>query len=522
MIAKAAALLRRMGGKTLASTDAALNRLYGWRYNPLYQSGTLVVVAFLAMLGTGLYLLLFYRIGSPYESVAGLQDQVLLGRWIRALHRYASDLAVVAGLLHALRMFIQGRTWGQRTLAWLSGLVLMFLLFACGWTGYVMVWDRFGFLLAREGAQLLDVLPIFSEPISRAFVGEHPMPPAFFFLNLFLHVAIPIGLALLLWIHVSRVARPVLLPPRGLLWGSLGLMFAASVLVPAPLGPRADLYARIGTVDLDVVYGFFLPFALAPRDAWLALVGLSLVAVLVPWWSRPRASDRGGPTVVVSRLCTGCKQCTLDCPFDALEMVEHPDDPLGLVSQVDPSRCVSCGICTASCAPMALGPPGRSGRDELARAREFTADRKLRPTDVILLPCRNGTADFIERAALLDDVHVYPVACVGHLHTSILEFFVRSGVGGVLIASCPPRDCRNREGPRWLEQRMDYGREAELRPSVERRRIDVVHAGAAEGRLVLDALSAFRGRLAELEHAEAENTIDLELECEEKPLEDRL
>ena len=47
-----------------------------------------------------------------------------------------------------------------------------------------MVWDTFGEYLAREGARMLDTLPILSEPTSRAFTGEQPVPSAFFFLNL--------------------------------------------------------------------------------------------------------------------------------------------------------------------------------------------------------------------------------------------------------------------------------------------------------------------------------------------------
>ncbi|HEY9506651.1 MAG TPA: hypothetical protein VIQ27_11805, partial [Gemmatimonadales bacterium] len=66
--------------RVLASLDAALNRLYGWRYNPLYQSGALTVALLLLLIATGLYLLLFYRIGSPYESVGRITDQVWLGR----------------------------------------------------------------------------------------------------------------------------------------------------------------------------------------------------------------------------------------------------------------------------------------------------------------------------------------------------------------------------------------------------------------------------------------------------------
>jgi quinol-cytochrome oxidoreductase complex cytochrome b subunit len=113
-----------------------------------------------------------YRVGAPYESVQAIQAQALAGRWLRALHRYAADVAVLAAALHVFRMWAQGRSWGPRTLAWLSGLVLLFLLFVSGWTGYVMVWDEHALILAREGARLLDALPVFAEPLARAFSGS--------------------------------------------------------------------------------------------------------------------------------------------------------------------------------------------------------------------------------------------------------------------------------------------------------------------------------------------------------------
>ena len=53
-------------------------------------------------------------------------------------------------------MLAQKRSWGPRTLAWLSGLVLFGIMFLCGWTGYVMVWDVQAEVLAREGARWMD------------------------------------------------------------------------------------------------------------------------------------------------------------------------------------------------------------------------------------------------------------------------------------------------------------------------------------------------------------------------------
>jgi coenzyme F420-reducing hydrogenase delta subunit/NAD-dependent dihydropyrimidine dehydrogenase PreA subunit len=504
-----------LGRRPLAALDAVANRLYSWRFNPLYQSGTLVVVSFLVMTVTGLYLLLFYRIGAPYESMVRIEGQAFAGRWMRAMHRYASDLAVAASVLHALRMFFQGRTHGARTLAWISGLVLLFVIFACGWTGYVMLWDVHAQVLAVEGARLLDALPIFAEPIGRTFVGDRAIPSAFFFLNLFLHVALPVGLAFGLWLHVSRLARPVLLPPRPLLWVVVGLLFGASLVAPAPLGPEADLLAIPEAVDLDVFYAFWLPLSqcLAPGQAWLGFLAFCALLVAVPWWTRPPARLRGEPSWVNPQLCTGCEQCSLDCPYDAIAMVPLAERDGQRVGNVDPARCVSCGICTGSCAPMSVGPPGRTGRDELAAARAFLAAHPVGGDDVVLVACRSGAGRLAARERV-EGALVFGVECGGHLHTSVLEFLLRSGCAGVLLAHCPPRDCRNREGPRWLDARIDEGREAELRESLDRRRLERVAAGEGEAGRVRAELAAFRARLAALGAARGDAEVALERECE--------
>jgi ferredoxin/coenzyme F420-reducing hydrogenase delta subunit len=397
----------------------------------------------------------------------------------------------------------------------LSGLLLFFLVFVRGWTGYVMLWDAQALVLAVEGARLMDALPIFSEPIVRTFTGERPIPSAFFFLNLFLHIAIPVGMALLLWIHVSRVARPVLLPPRRLLQALLLLLLAASLLAPAPLGPPARLDELALSVDLDVFYAFWLPVSrrLAPGEAWLALGASSAVLLLAPLWTRPARRERPGPSVGNEHLCTGCDQCTLDCPYEAIAMLAREERPDERFARVTPELCVSCGICAGSCAPMAIGPPGRTGRDELAQLRAFTAAHPLLVGDVVVAACRcaagrRANAEELAGAALV------AFSCAGGIHTSAVELLLRAGASGVLVWSCPPRDCAYREGPRWLEERLHHGREAELRESVDRRRIRVAYAGAGEARDVLRELSAFRADLARLARPLPRAPDEAEPECE--------
>jgi ferredoxin len=497
--APAGGTARAAGLRLLARLDAAFDRLYGWRGNPLYHSGTLVVLLMAVLLVTGLYLLLFYRIGSPYASVEAINDQVWAGRWVRALHRYASAAVVVAIVVHALRLWLQGRSWGPRALAWLSGVGLLLLVLVCGWTGYVMVWDVHGQVLAQQGARLLDVLPLFSEPLGRAFTGERPLPGAFFFLKLFLHIALPVGLALLLWVHVSRVARPNLLPPRRILWGVSGLLVALSVLWPIRMDPPADLFAVPERVALDVFYGFWLPLArVVPPALMLALaVSAGLVLVLVPFLARPRTVSRPAPSVVDERRCTGCEQCALDCPYDAIRMVVRTDGRPYAVARVNAALCVSCGICAGSCAPMGVGPPGRTGRDQLDAARRLLADLPPAGDGVVVVACARAVGG-LDADGRLDGAPVLPVDCGGSLHTSVIELALREGAAGVLVVACPPRDCWSREGPRWLEARVHENREAELKARVDRRRLRLVFLGAGRRAELSAALAAFRRDLAAL------------------------
>ena len=115
-------LLERVALEGLDRADRVANRLYSDRFNPLYQSGTIVVFLYVVLAVTGLWLVLFYRVGAPWESVAAITADRWIGNWVRGVHRYASDLAVVFTALHAWRMFAQGRSRGARAHAWVSGL----------------------------------------------------------------------------------------------------------------------------------------------------------------------------------------------------------------------------------------------------------------------------------------------------------------------------------------------------------------------------------------------------------------
>lgn len=452
--------------RALAPVERLFDRAYRSGVNPLHHTGALSGLFLVVALVTGVYLLLFYRVSAPYESTIELP-----GQWIRALHRYAADAALAAAFLHALRMFLRGRTWGARALAWLSGLALVGAVLVCGWTGLVLVWDRQAHLVALEGVRLVDLLPLFPEPISRLFAEPGALPNSFFFMNLFLHVAAPLGMAACLWIHVSRVARPTLMPPRGLGVATTALLTLVAIAWPLEaLGP-ADLATLPGRMPVDLFYGFWLA---VPKELTVAAV---LVLATVPLWWKPREAP--APAWVDPKLCTGCSQCYQDCPYAAISMVPREDPLDRRMARVDPNLCASCGICAASCGPMSIGPPGRTGRDQMAA---LTAT----PGEIVVFACANGPA--------LSGVR--RVACAGSLHTSVIEAALRQGASGVLILTCPGDDALHREGPKWLHARIHEGREADLKPRVDRRRVRLVACDLTDPGRAEQALQTFREDLA--------------------------
>lgn len=511
--------------RLVATLDDAADRLWTSRLSPLHQSGTVAILAFGVLVVTGIYLFLFYSVDGPYESVARIDAELYGGSWIRSVHTYAADLAMVSMALHALKMFLAGRTSRARTRAWITGVVLVGVTLLCGWTGQVMAWDLQGQVVAVELTRLLDLLPVFSMPMSRAFDGLAPVPGSFFFMNLFLHVCLPLGIALVLWMHVSRIARPTLAPPRPILWATLGTLAVLSMVLPVELASPADLLVIPKNVPVDLLFNFWLPLAwsVSPPMHAAAWALSSALFFAVPWLRRGVPQQ---PSWVDPDHCTGCTTCYKDCPFDAITMVARPDP--GRRSEfyalVNPDRCVSCGICAGSCAPMSVGPPEHTGRKQLERTREFLDDAAPAPGGVVLYACRQNLVASDPRLAAVPGVRVRSIECVGNLHTSVIDLTLRGGADGVFVLGCPSRSAPCREGPKWLHERVYNDREAELPARVDKRRVAIAALSRGEWAQIEEEVAAFRVRLHEIGAAAGTTDIDLLkpdlVECE-PPTEER-
>ena len=193
-------------------------------------------------------------------------------------------------------------------------------------------------------------------------------------------------------------------------------------------------------------------------------------------------------------------------------MVAREDDRPTLVARVDASRCVSCGICAGSCAPMGVGPPGRTGRDQLAMVRSML-DVSDVPQPIVAVHCEQAPRAHVS-ALRASGARIHAVPCVGNLHSSVIELFLRNGAPGVIVFGCPPRDCVGREGPKWLHERVFNDREAELQPRVDRRRVRLATIAPGDLAGTMSAFGAFRNALTALDQPAVDGDPDIEPVCD--------
>ena len=492
----------------LVPAERTLDAVFGSRSNPLNNLGTLGFFLYWIVAVTGLYLYIFFDTGIPeaYESVEVLtHDQWYLGGVLRSLHRYASDGLVFVMVIHIAREFSLDRYRGARWFTWVTGMPIAWLVFASGITGYWLVWDRLAQYVAVVTAEWLDWLPIFGEPIASNFVSNQALDGRFFTLVIFMHIALPLLLLLVLWIHLQRLSRPRINPPRGLAIGTFAALLALSLVKPAVSQGIADLNTVAAVIQLDWFYLGLYPLVdvWSAGSVWGVVTVLSLILIVIPFMPPMR---RPAPAVVDLANCNGCTRCATDCPFNAISMEPRTDGlPFERQAVVNGELCVGCGICAGACptsSPFRLGStlvpgidlphlPMSQIRDRIeAAAASLTGERRI-----IAVGCDDGPD---VRALENDQIASVRLTCIAMLPPTFLDFIIaRNLADGVLIAGCGEGECQCRFGPDWTNQRFDGTRDPVLRGRVPRERIARLWASKSDRRALERAADEFAQRLAD-------------------------
>ncbi len=486
--------------------EAVLDAAFGPHANPLHQLGALGWFCYWIVAVSGIYLYVFFDTGvtEAYASVERItHDQWFAGGVMRSLHRYASDALVVVVLLHLVREWALDRMRGPRWFAWVTGVVLLWLIFAAGISGYWVVWDRLAQYVALATSEWLDALGLFGQPIAHNFVHESTLSGRFFTLMSFIHIAVPLVLLFGMWVHIQRHSRPGVNPPRRLALGALAALLVLSFAKPALSQAPADLARVPGPVGLDWFYLAPLPLQdhYGGLAVWIATGAVTILMVLAPWLPPQR---RQPVAEVHLDECNGCARCATDCPYGAIVMQPRSDGrPFAQEAVVSPELCVSCGICVGAC-PTATPFSRRRALVAGVELPELTmAALRTRcqaaaaalegDARVLAFGCRHGAA----LAPLSGDgVAVLELPCAGMLPPPFLDLMIMRGhVDGVFLTGCAEGACRDRLGIRWTRERIDRERDPYLRERVPRERLCLYFGGRHRGAGTARALAAFRARL---------------------------
>jgi len=280
--------IQSSGQRLFLKAEAGFNSVFGDRLNPLYYLGAISYWMLWVVVASGLYVYVFYRTGvhTSYASVESLTHaQWYAGGVMRSLHRYASDAMVLTMLLHLTRHFIFDRYRAFRAFSWITGTVLLWLVYASGVNGYMLPWDRLAQFVVTATAEWFDALPVFRGVLVRNFLRPEAISDRFFSLLSFLHIGIPLVLLAVLWVHTLRVPRAKTLPPRPLALATLAALVLLSLAKPVVSQGPADLNRVPLELDFDWFYlaAYPLIYSWSPQKLWLLVGGFTFLFLLAPW-----------------------------------------------------------------------------------------------------------------------------------------------------------------------------------------------------------------------------------------------
>ncbi|MFZ5558771.1 MAG: 2Fe-2S iron-sulfur cluster-binding protein [Pseudomonadota bacterium] len=289
--------VQRSGQWLFLKAEALFNLAFGERLNPLYYLGAISYFMFWVVVVSGIYVYVFFRTGvdEAYASVQYLTvEQWYLGGVMRSLHRYASDAMVLTMLLHLVRHFVFDHYRSFRWFSWITGVLLLWLVYASGINGYMLPWDELAQFVVIGTADWFDWLPPFRGTLIRNFIFPEGVNDRLFSLLSFIHIGIPLAVLFLLWIHVQRVPRANTNPPRALAVTLVVCLVALSLVKPAVSHPPANLAAAVSAVNLDWFYLAVYPliYRWTPGGLWLFTGGATLLLLALPWLPPKR---RRGP-----------------------------------------------------------------------------------------------------------------------------------------------------------------------------------------------------------------------------------
>ncbi|HLN32554.1 MAG TPA: cytochrome bc complex cytochrome b subunit [Gemmataceae bacterium] len=258
----------RLGLESLTAL-AAKKHVPIHRATVFYFLGGMALFLFGIQVITGILLALYYK-PSPdqaFESVRAIMTEVDYGWLIRSIHSWSANLLIGVLLLHLLTTYIMRAYRRPREFTWITGVFLLGLFMAFGFSGYLLPWNQLAFFATRVGTGIMGAVPfvghelllfarggenVTGDTLARFYAVHVVILPlaVFALLGLHLYLVQKHGMSIPPWaaakVGGERNVPSMPFVPHFLLrdmvgwYIALGILAALAALFPWELGHKAD------------------------------------------------------------------------------------------------------------------------------------------------------------------------------------------------------------------------------------------------------------------------------------------
>ena len=249
--------------------------------NYFWNFGALNGLALVIQIVTGVVLAMHYAAdtGIAFDRIEHIMRDVNYGWLIRYAHMNGASLFFVSMYIHMFRGLYFGSYKAPREVVWLLGVVMLLLVMATAFMGYLLPWGQMSFWGAQVITGLFGAIPVVGEPIRIWLLGGFTPDDAT--LNRFfaLHYLLPFVIAGVVILHIWALHLKGSGNPTGV-----------DVEGPQDTVPFHPYYSAKDGVSVAVflllfaVVVFFYPDFFGHPDNYIPANPLSTPAHIVPEW----------------------------------------------------------------------------------------------------------------------------------------------------------------------------------------------------------------------------------------------
>jgi ubiquinol-cytochrome c reductase cytochrome b/c1 subunit len=250
-------------------------------FNYFWNFGALATIALVIMIVTGVFLAMNYQPNTQlaFDSVQHIMRDVNYGWLIRYVHMNGASMFFIVVYVHMFRGLYYGSYKKPRELIWILGVILLVLLMATAFMGYVLPWGQMSYWGATVITNLFSAFPVIGHGMVTWLWGgysvDNPTLNRFFALHYLLPFIILGFFFLHVWaLHISGSNNPLGIDVK-------------SPQDTVPFHPYYTIKDSIGVCVFLIVWAlfvFFFPTRLGDPNNFIPANPLQTPTDIVPEW----------------------------------------------------------------------------------------------------------------------------------------------------------------------------------------------------------------------------------------------